>query len=161
MCKVPIFKKLKTFALLFALFFALEFMSDKHSNSGFDQGSYSVGDRLLPQGWTYDSTNDNGHLTTVNGVNLMTLYGQTNLTKTISQTVNVNAEGGETLIVGGVAAAAAKSGYGNDHFFGIRAVLLDENGTEVQVQGTNDGESHMDIPFDSTVDMSLQFAALH
>ena len=134
-------------------------MSDKHSNSGFDQGSYSVGDRLLPQGWTYDSTNDNGHLTTVNGVNLMTLYGQTNLTKTISQTVNVNAEGGETLIVGGVAAAAAKSGYGNDHFFGIRAVLLDENGTEVQVQGTNDGESHMDIPFDSTVDMSLQFAA--
>ncbi|MDR2525966.1 MAG: DNRLRE domain-containing protein, partial [Oscillospiraceae bacterium] len=117
------------------------------ANSDF---SYGTGTNISP--WTASGTQSADAVYTVaaEGRNEMRMAGSPAGAKQVSQSVPVNAQAGDVLIIGGKAGAYASGADGDGRLFSIRAnIYSDAGGTPVTV----------DIPFDRSITQEHQIAA--
>ncbi len=101
-------------------------------------------------GWTMSGTQAGDGVQYINGRNYLLMTGSPDYEKKISQTVSVNADVGDVLIIGGKAAAYATIDTDNNRKFGIIAEIYDTDTTKVAT---------IPIDFDRTINMEYQIKA--
>jgi len=119
--------------------------------------SYGTGTNVSP--WTMSGTQSGDGVQLYNGRNWLLMSGNPDLAKKVSQTVPVNAQAGDVLIIGGMAAAYATLDTYNTRKFGIIADVYDANGIKIDTNPATSAIDPLVVDFDRSISMEHQTKA--
>jgi len=109
--------------------------------------------------WTKSGTEAADGVQVIGGRNYYCMSGSLQNAKKISQTVPVNAQAGDVLIIGGRAGAYATLDANNTRKFGIIAAIYDANGNQIDTNPDTSAIDPLTVDFDRSIGMEHQTKA--